>query len=209
MVDYTSCPPIQTVSEDLAVKHRLSSATNPQFNGWVELTIKLAKRSVNGNTGAQGSLDNDRTARAILQYRNMPIHYIRLSPTQLLLHLHDFIPSQLTLYKSHTHCIAAAQNCEMSLSQIQLILLHNWVLVRKWFSLTVFPWWNWPSALLFQHLYNKKRLGICLPNWVLTPVYQTQHLDISEIWHERAFTISLYLLPLSFLISLYLILQIN
>ena len=69
---------------------------------WTELAIKAAKRIVNGNKGTQGSLDNDHVARAILQYRNMPIQNIELSPAQPLLHrwLRDFIPSQPIYYTS-------------------------------------------------------------------------------------------------------------
>ena len=50
------------------VRHRLSSVAYPQSNSRTELTVKTRKRIVNGNTGSQGSLDNDKVARAILQY---------------------------------------------------------------------------------------------------------------------------------------------
>ena len=92
------------------VRHRLSSVTYPQSNGQAELTGKIAKRILNGNTGLQGSLD-DKVARAILQYRNTPIQGIDLSPAQLLLHrqLHDSIASQPILYKPHPKWVAAAQ----------------------------------------------------------------------------------------------------
>ena len=63
---FTSLPLTQFL-RDWAVKHRLSSAAYPQSNGQAELTVKSAKRIISGNTGAQGSLDNDCTARAILQ----------------------------------------------------------------------------------------------------------------------------------------------
>ena len=85
------------------IKHRRSSVAYPQSNGRAELAVKTAKRIVNGNTDAQGSLDNDKAARAILQYRNTPIQGIGLSPAQLLLHrrLRDSIPLQPFLYKPH------------------------------------------------------------------------------------------------------------
>ena len=94
------------------VKHRWSLVAYPQFNGRAELGVKNAKRIVNGNTDAQGSLDNDKATRAILQYRNTPIQGIGLSPAQLLLHgwLRDSIPSQPFLYKPHPEWIAAAQH---------------------------------------------------------------------------------------------------
>ena len=93
------------------VRHRRSSVAYPQFNDHAELAVKTAKRIVNGNTDAQGSLDNDNAARAILQYRHIQIQGIGLSPAQLLLHrrLRDSIPSQPFLYKPHPEWIAAAQ----------------------------------------------------------------------------------------------------
>ena len=96
------------------VRHRRSSVAYPQSNGRAELAVKTAKRIVNGNTDAQGSLDNDNAARAILQYRNTPIQGIGLSPTQLLLHrrLRDSIPSQPFLYKPYPEWIVAAQHRE-------------------------------------------------------------------------------------------------
>ena len=111
-----------------AVKHRLSSAAYPQSNGRAELAVKMAKRIIIGNTGAEGSWDNDRAARAILQYRNTPIQNIGLSPAQLLLHrqLHDFVPSQPTLYKPHAEWIAAARNREKSLSQRNARLIEKY-----------------------------------------------------------------------------------
>ena len=69
MADHSSHPSHSHCSyEDWAVKHRLSSAAYPQSNGQAELAVKSAKRIISGNTGAQGSLDNDCAARAILQY---------------------------------------------------------------------------------------------------------------------------------------------
>ena len=68
--------------KDWTVKHRLSSATTySQSNGRAELAVKTAKRIIIGNMGAQGSLDNNRVARAVLQYQNTPIQNISLSPT--------------------------------------------------------------------------------------------------------------------------------
>ena len=81
----------------------------------------------------QSSLSNqpkesDREARAILQYRNTPIQNIELSPAQLRLHcqLHDFILCQPTLYKPQVNWIAAAQNCEMTLSHRNACLIERY-----------------------------------------------------------------------------------
>ena len=97
----------------------IASVAYPQSNGRAELAVKTAKRIVNGNTDTQGSLDNDKAARAILQYRNTPIQGIGLSPAQLLLHrrLRDSIPSQPFLYKPHPEWIAAAQRRELILQK--------------------------------------------------------------------------------------------
>ena len=124
---FTSLPFTQFL-RDWVVKHRLSSAAYPQSNGRVELAVKSAKRIISGNIGAQGSLDNDRAARAILQYRNTPIQNIGLSPAQLLLHcrLCDFIPSQSTLYKPHADWIAAAKNREIILSRRNTRLIEQY-----------------------------------------------------------------------------------
>ena len=113
---------------DWAVKHRLSSAAYPQSNGRAELAVKSAKRIISGNTGAQGSLDNDRAARAILPYRNTPIQNIGLSPAQLLLHrrLRDFIPPQPTLYNPHADWTAAAKNREAILSRRNARLIEQY-----------------------------------------------------------------------------------
>ena len=46
------------------VRRRLSSVAYSQSNDRAELTVKTAKWIVNGNTGPQGSLDNDNVARA-------------------------------------------------------------------------------------------------------------------------------------------------
>ena len=114
---FTSLPFTQFF-RDWVDKHRLSSAAYTLSNNRTELTVKSAKRIISGNTGAQGSLDNDCTARAILQYRNTPIQNIGLSPAQLLFHrrLHDFIPSQPTLYEPHVDWIAAAKYRKIILS---------------------------------------------------------------------------------------------
>ena len=59
----------QSFLTDWGVKHRLSSAAYPQSNGRAELAVKSAKRMIYDNISQNGSLDNDRVARAVLQYR--------------------------------------------------------------------------------------------------------------------------------------------
>lgn len=99
------------------VKHRLSSVAYAQSNGRAELAVKAAKRIVFGNTTANGSLDNDKAARAVLQYRNTPIQGIGLSPAQMLLHrnLRDELPARPQYYKPHPEWVIAASHREKSL----------------------------------------------------------------------------------------------
>ena len=52
------------------VKHHLSSVEYSQSNGRAELGVKAAKRIIYDNTPPNGSLDNDKAAKAIMQYRN-------------------------------------------------------------------------------------------------------------------------------------------
>ena len=83
---------------------------------------------MNGNTGPQGSLDNDNVTRAILQYWNTPIQSIGQSPVQRLLHhwLHDSIPSQPILYKPHLKWVEVAQICE------EILHHHNAKIVERY-----------------------------------------------------------------------------
>ena len=96
------------------VRHRVSSAEYAQSNGRAELGVKSAKRIIRGNALPNGSLDNDKFARAVMQYRNTPIAGIGLSPAQLYLHrqLRDFIPSRPVLYKPDIRWIKAAEKRE-------------------------------------------------------------------------------------------------
>ena len=143
------------------VKHRRSSVAYPQSNGHAELAVKTAKRIVNGNTDAQGSLDNDKAARAILQYRNTPIQGIGLSPVQLLLHrrLRDSIPSQPFLYKPHPEWIAAAQRREVILRKRNAKLIerynrhtHNLCPLQAGDTVTIQNplnrWWNTTGKII-------------------------------------------------------------
>ena len=111
------------------VRNRVSSASYPQSNGRAELAVKAAKRIVHNNVLSSGSLDTDRAARAILQYRNTPIQGIGLSPAQLLLHrqLRDCIPAHPSLYKPHKEWVRAGYERERLLHDrnARLILEYN------------------------------------------------------------------------------------
>jgi hypothetical protein len=75
---------------------RVSSAYHPKSNKRAEVGIKSAKRLVRDNLHANGSLDNDQFARALLTHRNNPCPTSGLSPAQILFGrvLRDFLPIQ-------------------------------------------------------------------------------------------------------------------
>ena len=96
----------QQMKEFLAkwkVEHVTSSAFYPQGNGRAELAVKTARRIIQDNTGLGGTLDCDKAARALLQYRNTPIKCLGYSPAQLLFHrdLRDSLPTIPTRLRLH------------------------------------------------------------------------------------------------------------
>ena len=76
------------------IRHRVSSVAFPHSNCRAEIAAKTAKRLIRDNVGPQGSLDTDRFAWALMQYRNTPLQGINLSPAQILLgrNIRDFFP---------------------------------------------------------------------------------------------------------------------
>ena len=76
------------------VKHRLSSAYNPQSNGRAELAVKATKRLLVGNVDNDGSLNTENFLRAILIKRNTPDPTIKLSPAEIVFgrKLRDTLP---------------------------------------------------------------------------------------------------------------------
>ena len=66
------------------MKHRGSSNYNPQSNGRAEVAVKKAKRLLTSNTGPNGSLDNDKFLRAMLQLRNTPDPDCNISPAEIV-----------------------------------------------------------------------------------------------------------------------------
>ena len=118
----------QDFLKDWGVTHRLSSAFYPQSNGRAELGVKTAKRIIYDNTSADGSLDNDKAAQAIMQYRNTPLSVIGLSPAQILLHrqLRDQLPTHPSHYRLHKEWILAAQKREQLLSKRNIRLTERY-----------------------------------------------------------------------------------
>ena len=84
----------QTFMKMWGVKHRLSSAYNPQSNGRAEVTVKVMKRLLRDNIDHNGKLNTDAVTRAILQIRNTPEGDSGLSPAKILLGrtLRDTLP---------------------------------------------------------------------------------------------------------------------
>ena len=66
------------------IRHRLSSAYLPQSNGRAEVAVKVAKRLLEDNTTADGTLNTDEMVRALLQHRNTPDRDCKLSPAEVL-----------------------------------------------------------------------------------------------------------------------------
>ena len=105
--------------KDWGIHHRLSSAGYPQSNGRAELAVKAAKRIIRDNTSSNGSLDTNKAARAILQYRNTPLPGIELSPAQILFHrqLRDHLPTNPIHYQLHKDWLITAEEREKHFSQ--------------------------------------------------------------------------------------------
>ena len=104
----------ETFLSTWGIEHRRSSVDYPQSNGRAELGVKSAKRIISENTSKDGSLNNDKAAHAIMQYRNTPLPHINLSPAQLLLHrqLRDHLPTNPKLYQLHKEWIITATHRE-------------------------------------------------------------------------------------------------
>ena len=76
------------------IKHRLSSAYNPQSNGRAELAVKSTKRLLEDNIGADGELHTDKFLQAMLIKRNTPDPVTKLSPAEIIFgrKLRDSLP---------------------------------------------------------------------------------------------------------------------
>ena len=107
------------------IKHRLSSVNYPQSNGRAEVAVKSAKRIIHNNVSADGSLNNDRAAHAILQHRNTPLPGLGLSPAQILLHrqLRDSVPAHPKHYRLHKEWIISADEREEAMSNAKQLMI--------------------------------------------------------------------------------------
>ena len=147
----------QAFLQDWGVEHRLSSAHYPQSNGRAELAVKTAKRILMGNTGPSGNLDNDKFARAIMEYRNTPLPDGGPSPAQLLLHrqIRDFLPSHPSLLKPHVQWIAAAKRREKVAAAKTCRLAERYNLHAK----------NLPPLQVGQHVVLQNQYGPRMRRW--------------------------------------------
>ena len=66
------------------IRHRESSRYYPQSNGRAEVAVKTAKRLLQSNIGPNGTLNNDKLLRALLQLRNTPDPDCGLSPAKII-----------------------------------------------------------------------------------------------------------------------------
>ena len=80
--------------ERWGVRHRISSAYNPESNGRAEVGVKSTKRLLTDSVNADGSLDTDAVVSGLLQYRNTPEPTTGMSPAKILFgrRIRDRIP---------------------------------------------------------------------------------------------------------------------
>ena len=102
---------------DYGVKHRVSSVAYPHSNQRAELAVKSMKRLIRENTGADGSLNNDKFLRAVMMYRNTPDRDTERSPAQVIFgrNLRDFLPAPLCRYKPQPQWVLQRDDRERAL----------------------------------------------------------------------------------------------
>ena len=104
---------------DYGIKHRLSSVAFPHSNQRAELGVKSMKRLIRENTGGDGSLDNNKFLRALMQYRNTPDRDTNYSPAQVIFgrNLRDFLPAPQSRYRPHPQWIVMKEDRERALAK--------------------------------------------------------------------------------------------
>ena len=150
---------IESFLKKWGVRSRLSSAYYPKSNGRAEAGVKTMKRMIEGNTGPQGSINNDKIVKALLQYRNTPLKNANKSPAQLLLgrQLKDCIPQPKTVYQISPHWQSFMRNREKTLAEDKLRskTYHDNHQIKRYDPLTV------GQHVACQNMRNKKwdRIG--------------------------------------------------
>ena len=109
----------QTFLKQWGVHHRLSSAYHPHSNQRAELGVKIAKRILRENTDGSGSLDNDKFARALMNYRNTPCKDLNLSPAQIIFgrKLRDHLPILPGNFQPQQEWILSQNRRELALAR--------------------------------------------------------------------------------------------
>lgn len=109
------------------VEVRSSSAYFPQSNGRAEAGVKSMKRLLMGNLGPKGSIDNDRVAKALMQYRNTPLRDGGASPAQLAIgrHIRDTLPLPQQRYRIDPNWARMLHEREVSMAKRNEISKNN------------------------------------------------------------------------------------
>ena len=81
--------------------------------------MKLAKQLIRDNTDKSGSLDNDRFARALLNYRNTPLRDIGRSPAQIVTgrQPRDHLPANPSSYRPSREWLVTKEQREIALAK--------------------------------------------------------------------------------------------
>ena len=100
-------------------RHRLSSAYFPHSNLRAEQGVKLAKQLIRDNVDKSGCLDNDKFARALLNYRNTPLRDIGRSPAQIVTgrQLRDHLPTNPSSYRPSKEWLLTKEQRELALAK--------------------------------------------------------------------------------------------
>ena len=114
---------MQHFCQHWGITHRVSSAYHAQSNKRSEVGVKSAKRLVRDNIHADGSLDTDGFARAMLTHRNNPCPTTGLSPAQILFGrvLRDFLPIQPGKFTPRPEWRIAADQRASALARRQVL----------------------------------------------------------------------------------------
>lgn len=96
-----------------------TSAFFPHSNARAEIAVRQAKRMIRENTDKSGNLDNDKFARALLNYRNTPLKDIGLSPAQIIFarNIKDHMPIYPGNYKPRQEWILTQERREELLAK--------------------------------------------------------------------------------------------
>ena len=119
---------VQQFLQQWGVGWRVSSAYYAQSNGRAEAAVKTAKRLLMDNMQGNGGLDNDRFARALLQYRNTPLPGLNVSPAQLLYgrSLRDHMPSLPYVLRIRKEWTILAEDRERGLAKCHMLSMERY-----------------------------------------------------------------------------------